>query len=67
LQHYRIHFIDRLGVHIFVRDWSAPDDDAAILEGRSLARGHAIEVWCGERRIAAFASAEPAGSATVTS
>jgi hypothetical protein len=52
MQHYSIHFFDKMNVRFLVRNWSGSDDLAALAEAQSLSATHTIEVWQGERRVA---------------
>ena len=52
LQHYQIHFFDRLNFRVLVRKWSGKDDLDALDEARRLSTTHAIEVWQNDRRVA---------------
>ena len=52
MQHYTIHFFDRLNIRFLVGNWTGVDDLAALDHARKLSIMHAVEVWQGDRRVA---------------
>ena len=51
LQHYSIHFFDKLNIRFLIREWMGVDDFAALDHARKLSIMHAVEVWQGDRRV----------------
>ena len=55
MRYYRFYFLGSTGHIEDVRECMADDDDAAMIEARSLELRAPIEVWCQGRKIADMA------------
>lgn len=56
MAYYRLYFMDGLSGHVAaVRDFQAPDDDAAIARAETHRRAVAMELWCKDRKVKRWA------------
>jgi len=62
MAHYRLYCIDGSGRFFRCDEFSAANDDEAVLESKERRGGSAAELWSGARMVAAFAAAEATGA-----
>ncbi len=48
---YRMYVLDKIGKIIERIDLECPDDMEAVAGGKSYARNHDVEIWCGKRAV----------------